>query len=389
MTSQINKLMAIRAIRSFMVVMPIIAIYWLDQGLSIQDIFLLQVIFSVAIVLLEIPSGYFADVFGRKGSLVLGVLMGTLGFFLYFLATGFIGFAVAEIVLALSAAFLSGADSAFLYDTLQQFGATERHVKYEGRIISATRISEAIAALTSGLLLIYLSFKTVFFVQFIVMALAIPIVLTIKEPEILVTTKKRKNILEIIKFALHENKRLLYLNMFSGVVSASTLTMVWFAQPYWGELEVNIVYFGVMWAGLNILVSISAYFAHRVEEYLSFRTLFAFFAVAPLILYGLLGLGVGMYALLLIPMFWVLRGFFQPISLDYVNRETDSSIRATVVSVSQLFARLSFAILSPFLGWVADVWSLETAFQASALIFGILAIISFLLLSRHMRKRVV
>lgn len=63
-----------------MVVMPIIAIYWQDQGLTIQDIFLLQVIFSVAIVVLEVPSGYFADVFGRKSSLVLGVLTGTLGF---------------------------------------------------------------------------------------------------------------------------------------------------------------------------------------------------------------------------------------------------------------------------------------------------------------------
>jgi MFS family permease len=372
-----------------MIVMPIIAIYWQNQGLSIQDIFLLQVIFSVAIVLLEIPSGYFGDVFGRKGSLVLGVLMGTLGFFLYFLATSFTGFAIAEIALALSAAFLSGADSAFLYDTLQQFGVTQRHVKYQGRIISATKLSEAIAALASGLLLIYLSFKALFFAQFIVMALAIPIVLTMREPEIPVTTKKRKSIIEILRFALHENKKLLYLNIFSGVISASTLAMVWFAQPYWKELDVSIVYFGVMWAGLNILVSISAFFAHKVESYVSFRTLFAIFAIAPLLLYGLLGIGVGLYALIIIPLFWILRGFFQPISLDYINRETDSSIRATVVSVSQLFSRLAFAIISPFLGWVADVWSLEVAFQASSLIFGILAIIAFLLLYSKMKPQTV
>lgn len=379
--------MTVRSIRSFMIVMPIIAIYWQNQGLSVQDIFLLQVIFSIAVVILEVPSGYFADIFGRKGSLVLGVLMGTLGFFLYYIATGFIGFALAEIVLALSAAFLSGADSAFLYDTLQQFSATERHVQYEGRMISAQRISEAGAALLSGVLVAAFSFKGVFFIQFLIMALAIPVVLTMREPKIPVQVKKRKNIMQIVKFALHENKKLLYLNMFSGIISTSTLLMVWFAQPYWKELDVDLVYFGVMWAGLNVLVSVAAFVSHRLESKISFRTLFGCFAIAPFLLYGLLALGLGWAALVIIPCFWILRGLFQPISLDYINRETDSSIRATVVSVSQLFARLSFSILSPFLGWIADVWSLETAFLASAATVGVLALVSFILLYKEMLKR--
>lgn len=370
-----------------MIVMPIIAIYWQDQGLIIRDIFLLQVIFSIAVVVLEVPSGYFADMFGRKGSLVLGVLMGTAGFLLYFLASSFWGFAFAEIVLAISAAFLSGADSAFLYDTLQQYESVDQHTKFEGRIISATRLSEAGAALLCGLLVTVLSFKSIFFWQFVVMALAIPIALSLKEPAKPVEVEKRKSVLQIVKFVTRENKRLLHLNIFTGFLSASTLAMVWFAQPYWAELEVNAAYFGLMWAVLNILVSVAAYYSHRLEKFFSFRTLFGAFALAPLILYGLLGMGIGLAALLIIPVFWIVRGLVQPITLDYINRETVSSIRATVVSASQLFSRLAFAVLSPFLGWVADVWSLETAFLTSATVLGGLTLISFFFLYAHMRTR--
>ena len=386
MKSEINKLLAIRAIRSFMVVMPIITLYFQESGLLIRDIFVLQVIFSVAIVALEVPSGYFADVFGRKGSLVIGVVVGTAGFLMYYFAIGFLGFAIAELLLAISAAFLSGADSAFLYDTLQQYGATDQHTRHQGRIISTTRFSEAIAALVGGFLATIIALKSIFLVEFLVMALAIPIVFSMKEPEIPPSKKKRKTIFQILSFALRENKKLLYLNIFSGVISTVTLVMVWFAQPYWEKLEVPLFYFGIMWAGLNILVAVGAFFAHRLEKFFSFRALFGFIAILPIVLFGLLALGIEYLALAVIPLFWVLRGVFQPISLDYINRETDSSTRATVVSISQLFGRAFFSILSPFLGWIADIWSLETAFAASALVFGILSVFSFLLLYSKMKQ---
>lgn len=369
-----------------MVVMPIITLYFQESGLLIRDIFVLQVIFSVVIFVFEVPSGYFADVFGRKGSLVIGVIVGTAGFLMYYFALGFWGFATAELLLAVSAAFLSGADSAFLYDTLQQYGAVEQHARYQGRILSATRISEAAASLVGGFLATIMTLKNIFFVEFLVMALAIPIVFSMKEPKISPSTEKRKNIFQILSFALRENKKLLYLNIFSGIISTVTLVMVWFVQPYWEKLEVPIFYFGIMWAGLNILVAVGAFFAHRLEKFFSFRVLFGFIAILPMILYGLLALGIEYLALAIIPLFWVLRGIFQPISLDYINRETDSSTRATVVSISQLFGRAFFSILSPFLGWVADIWSLEMAFAASALIFGALSVVSFLFLYSKMKQ---
>ncbi|MDA3890901.1 MAG: hypothetical protein PF517_04465 [Salinivirgaceae bacterium] len=74
-----------------MLFMPIVVLFYEDNGLSPFHIFLLQGIYSIAIAGLEIPSGYFADVLGRTKTLVFGSFLGFLGFAVYSISHGFIG----------------------------------------------------------------------------------------------------------------------------------------------------------------------------------------------------------------------------------------------------------------------------------------------------------
>lgn len=75
-TSNIWKLYLHRTIGYFLVIMPIITIFYQENGLSMQDIFVIQSVFSLAVVLFEIPTGYFSDVFGRKKTMILGTIFG-------------------------------------------------------------------------------------------------------------------------------------------------------------------------------------------------------------------------------------------------------------------------------------------------------------------------
>ena len=63
------------ALRNFMVIMPVLALFFQSHGLSLAEIMILQVVFSVIIVGFEIPSWYIADVFKRKYSLNIGLFM--------------------------------------------------------------------------------------------------------------------------------------------------------------------------------------------------------------------------------------------------------------------------------------------------------------------------
>ncbi len=129
-----------------MLTMPIVFLFYREHGLSTQDLFILKAVYSTSIVFMEVPSGYLGDIWGRKATLILGSILGFIGFALYCISTGFWAFLACEIILGLGQSFISGSDSALLYDTLQAAKQEKDYLKIEGRIISAGNFAEAVAA---------------------------------------------------------------------------------------------------------------------------------------------------------------------------------------------------------------------------------------------------
>ena len=95
-----------------MLFMPIVVLFYEDNGLEMRHVFILQAIYSVSIVALEIPSGFLADAMGRRKTIIIGTVLGTLGFATYSFSYGFVGFLIAEIILGIGQSLISGADSA-------------------------------------------------------------------------------------------------------------------------------------------------------------------------------------------------------------------------------------------------------------------------------------
>jgi MFS family permease len=389
MKLQLFLLMSIRAIRGFLLTMPIIVLYWQDNGLTMQDIFLLQVIYSIALIILEIPTGYLSDVFGHKKSLISGSITSALGFYAYYAFPSFNGFVLAELLLALSTSFMSGARDALLYDTLQAHARTHIYTKIQGQNNMAFNFSEAAAAILAGVIATTVSVKAVFFSQWIIMAFAIPLSFMLTEYS---SRQGRKTtpLLSILKGNFKENHKLLALNFFSGTISASTIVMVWLAQPHWKILDINILYFGYLWAFLNVVTGIGSFIAYYFEKKLSFMVLFGTMAFMPGILFlSTAFFSYSLWALCIIPFFWFLRGVSSPIMQDYVQRECEDGERATVLSINALIARFIFSIFSPFIGYATDVYSIQTAFYASGVIFGITTLVSYFVFLKMQQKDVI
>ena len=88
------------------------------HGLGAGDIFLLKAYLSLVTLLIELPTGIFADRYGRKLSLLIGGAASFTALATYACAESFSGFLAAELVLGVGTSFISGADSALLYDSL-------------------------------------------------------------------------------------------------------------------------------------------------------------------------------------------------------------------------------------------------------------------------------
>lgn len=365
-------------------IMPVIVLFYKSNGLTMKDIFLLQSVYSLTLMTLEIPTGYFADRVGRKSSILIGVMLGFTGYLAYSFSFGFWQFVIAEVILGVSQSLVSGADSAMLYDTLAAAKQNKRYTQLEGRITSIGNFGEAFAGIIGGLLAVS-SLRTPYYVQTLVALTAIPAALMLVEPPIK-SIKIKPGLAEIrsiIYRVLHGDVKLKWNTFFSAITGATTLTMAWFAQPYFGQINLPVPMYGVLWAILNLSVGIAAIYAWKFErKYGAARTVIVF-TLALFISCLLLPFMPGYTGLGVLLVFYLARGLATPTLRNYINVITTSEIRATVLSVRNFLIRLIFAITGPLWGWITDKYSLKSAIISAGLIYGFFALVSMFFFLKH------
>lgn len=368
--SNIWKMQVLSFINWFFLIIPTLVIFYQAHGLSMKQVMIIQAVFSISLVLIEIPSGYFADRFGRKASIVIGAIGGAIGMAFYVMANGFWGFLTAEIILSISAGFYSGADSALIYDSLLEMRREGDYKKIQGRVRATGNFAEGFASIIGGFLAL-VSLKTPFYAEFFVVLFAIPLAISLREPKPHETkiTEDKKGMFGIAKYALHSHKEIKWLILYSAVIGAATLNITWFTQPYWKNAGVPLALFGILWALLQFTVGISSMAAHYFDKKFGRKILFTSFIFLIPISYIFLGASKAPWVLIFIFVFNIVRGIKGPLIDAYINGLIPSYMRATVLSVHQFAGRLMFAIISPFLGWAADLYSLNYALLLSAGVF--------------------
>jgi len=373
----LKSLYLIKFAKWFTLVMPIIIVFYQDNGLGMTDIMLLKSVYSVAVVCIEIPSGYCADVWGRKKTLVLGTFLAFVGFLVYSFSFGFWAFMVAEVVLGVGHSLISGADSALLYDSLKENEREDDYLKFEGKMTSLGDFAEAFAGIAGGLLAAY-SLRLPFICQTVIAFIGVPAAFMLVEPKGLYARghKGIKDILKVVKFAIVDNRQLRWNIVFSSVIGCSTLTMAWFVQPFFKEADIPLAYFGVLWTALNLSVGLTSMFAFRADKRFGQKKLSVLIGLGIGLGYVIGGLWISVYGLVVLFAFYLLRGVATPVLKDYINKITDSDVRATVLSIRNFIIRLLFAGIAPILGVLTDTVSLSTAMIISGCIFFILSIVS-------------
>ncbi len=367
--TNIYALYLIKLSKWFMLIMPIVALFYTDNGLDDFDIYLLQAIYSVSVAILEIPSGYMADVIGRKKSLVMGSILGTLGFVIYSFCNTFEGFLVAEVVLGLGGSFISGSDSALLYDSLIGMKKEHKYLQLEGRITSLGNFAETSAAIAGGLIAAFLSYRAVYICQGIVAAMAIPASCFLVEPlkEKVIVRPGIKHILLVCKESLVVNKRLSSTLLLSSIIGTATLCMAWTSQIYFVNMGLTEKIITPLWVLLNLTVAVVAAFASSIVRWLSkSKAIILIVMIIPLsyLFLGMLPLWPGVSVLLI---FYTIRGYATPLLKDLTNSNCDSETRATVLSIRSMMIRICFAVLGPCIGTLSLNYSLQFALVISGI----------------------
>lgn len=356
----INKIYLIKTARWLMLTTPYLPLFMGENGIDKANYSLLAAIHALSVIVFEIPSGYLADVVGRKRTLVLGSFLGALGFVIYSLSFSFAGFLLALVVLGLGQSLISGSDSAMLYETLMSMNKAGEYSRYEGRVIALGSLMETIGAPLGGLLAV-MSLRYPFIAQAVVALIAVPAALTLVEPQEEVAAQSRSaNLLPALKKSLLLDRQLLCLVSYAALVGGGTYTMAK-SIPYWYSetLHTSAFELGLFWSALNLSAALFSAVAYRLERKINRSVFMATIGVVVSLSFMGLGCAPPAVAIGVLFLFYCFRGLATPILKNYINDHTGSDIRATVLSVRMFMVYAIFAALFPLMGWVGDrsTWS--------------------------------
>lgn len=385
-THNVPKLLILKFSKSFMLFMPIIVLFYQDNGLTLAQIMLMQSLYSIAIVVFEVPSGYYADRVNRKSSLTIGTMLNLIGCVILSISHNFLGFLTGLFIGGIGTSFISGTDSALLYDSLLANDKEDEYVKWQGRIYSLGNFSEAIAAVIGGGLASLMGLRSPIIGQIAIASLGVLAAITLVEPP----TKERqikhvngiRHFLEFMRSIFIVNAALRWSVLLSAISGSSALILAWFAQPYLKNLGLDEFWVGIIWGALNLTVALVSLESHRIYKTLGHKRTIALIPILIMIGHMLLGsishisIYIGIPALF---MLYVVRGVSGPTLKNLINQLTTSEMRATVLSARSLLIRIFYAISSPFLGWVADIYTLSQAFILSGILFGTFGILSMMM----------
>ncbi|MEU1918081.1 MFS transporter [Streptomyces massasporeus] len=129
----------------FVLLYPVYALLFADTGMSLWQISSLFALWSITGVVIEVPSGAWADAMSRRRLLWIGPLLTAAGFALWVVVPSYGAFAAGFVLWGAGGALGSGSLEALVYDELDRLGAADRYARVMGRA-RAARLLGTVAA---------------------------------------------------------------------------------------------------------------------------------------------------------------------------------------------------------------------------------------------------
>ena len=158
-------------------------LWWVgEQGISPAIVATILAAGDLVLLGLDVPTGWFADRFGHRASLIVGSSVQILGMLACWLGRGIPELVAASILVALGDAFRSGADEALLYRTCVALRRGSDFQIIEARTRSAGLVALVVLLLAGGLIVTRWGFALAWAIETALCAVGLAIACALAEP---------------------------------------------------------------------------------------------------------------------------------------------------------------------------------------------------------------
>ena len=344
-------------------------LFFIQNGLSLLQIGLLESIFHGTSLLCEIPSGMLADRFSYKTNLYLARLASIVSSILILFGQGnFWIYALAMMVSAWSYNFDSGTSTAFLYDSAVEAGQKDRYLQISSFLSGVAEVTRTLGTVVAGFF-IHGALAWTYLIAIGFSFISIILIYFMKEP---MAKRERNEVLTFKKIVLQVRKEwqekpvLFYWMLTYQLVGTIMCMFYYYYQQKISDLsgwQVSLVM--LIGSGLNLIaVYVASQIGKKWNSNRVFPTLVALTGLALLLVFS----GTPFAFLLVYLLTDTLYAVYQPIYFNDLQGYLPSSVRATMLSINSMLFSLSMIVIFPLTGWLIDRWGLIAVFLVLGLI---------------------
>lgn len=327
-------------------------LYMLER-LPMAQVLQLEAIYYLAVVAMEVPSGYFSDRMGRKPTLLIAALAFVIANTLFFFGRQFFDLAMAQIFMATGFAFFSGTSHSFLFDSLKSLGREDEFDQREAKAEGWASAFGATSCIIGGAVAM-LELRYAYALSALTSVVCVFVVLMFREP-VKSSDEVPDGFIEATKncFVYLKNSRLAWLFTFMVFYVVVVHIPYQFYQPYIRLLDIDFglvedetpLLTGTLPAIGNFATALAAAYSVHLSRLFGLRgLLLVSFLVQTLVIFGL-AVVLHPVMILLILLRNLPRGMIHAPYTAAVNEHLPAKHRATFFSINSLSGRLSFSLL--------------------------------------------
>ena len=358
-------------------------VYILKHGISFTKLSVILVLWTISMMVLNIPSGVVADRFSRKWTIVAGKLAFLVGISIFALFPSFIGFTIGVLLFGVHEAFIAGAQEAILYDTLKDHRKEHLFGKVTAIATTSREVGLGLGLLIAGFVTqISIGYNLVGSVCLAAIGVAISIMLTETRSHTASDQGKYLHHLRQSVTAIQKSYQLKRIVLFSATVLAAYLVITEYFVVALKAVHLSYVSVGFLAAIEACFFTVGSFLSQRIHAedrghvYLVLAILMSAF---------LLVIAQGA-ALLVIVGFLALRtvkAVGEIITTTDWQEYVESKHRATSMSANSFIQSMVYVLFGLVFGKIADTSGLFHGFYLAAVLPVIYLAVVILFFRQH------
>lgn len=312
-------------------------LFFQSRGLLMNEIFYLTIVWSLTALVCEVPSGYLADVIGRKKTILIGTALFFVSQVHRVYATDYWEFAFQFVLMSAAFSCFSGTEEALLYESLKATGREEEMLVQKGRQSSARQIFKMFTPLIGAIILSDLTdaqYNILLWADVVTALVAFGIFLFLVEPP------HAKQVLEEEVDIFAESLKTIKANPWMMRVSLNKVLVfsgaffTWRVyQPILLEHGVTAIWLGVFYFLSSLFGFLGTWFLGAIEKRFGLVSFMTWTVIVSLVMY-LIGVFTSIPILLFVSFLVIITISIlrEPAFSHLVNAHVQSKSRATTLS---------------------------------------------------------